>query len=492
MACIRLFLCLFLSVILLYPVSAQITDQYGPDIKVLEQSNDLVVAILTTQLQHDVANNTRSLEIDNNDSEMGLEQARLKGAGDLILDYAIKRAVHTHPSLRQAVGALLRSDENIEVAKAGYFPQIRGGINTEHNNRNFDNYDTRTLHRMTVSATQMLYDFGEVSSRVDKAESERMAARARVLLSIDQVSRETAYAFIELQRYQALQGIATDQVKGVAAIAELARERRLKGASALSDELQAQSREEAARATLLDISAQVQRWKHALAYLTGIERISAVVDTVPNALQIACAGDTPLWGLLPEVLVAEAERAVALAELDHASAQMLPTLSVETTLGRALNASSRSGNRNDASAMLNFSMPFYQGGSMRAQKRAAGHALSSADAARSHARLTASQNLMEARDRERGHRQRLSLLKERTASIDDTRALYREQYLELGTRSLLDLLNAEQEYHQSKIEKANNEYDMRRMQVDCLYNSGQLREAFGLNGTSVDDVEIAP
>src|SRR5690625_6430528 len=105
---------------------------------------------------------------------------------------------------------------------------------------------------------------------------------------------------------------------------------------------------------------------------------------------------------------------------------------------------------------------------MQAQKRADAHALNAAGAAGNHARLTVSQGLLEAQSRARGYRQRIGLLAQRINSIQMTRDLYQEQYLELGTRSLLDLLNAEQEYHQANLEKTNNEHDMRRMQIDCL------------------------
>lgn len=480
------------------PGTTQATIDLGPGITKLIQPTPIVDAALQRQVRLDIGYSSGSRVGVAGSSFL----AELAGAApdingmakpdELNLVRAVSNAVNTHPSVRQTIDFLSQSGDFIDVAKAGYYPQVRGGVSTEHNSRDLDRYDARTLHRWTVSASQMLYDFGEVASAVSGAEAERAAARARVLLSIDQVSRETSYAFIELQRYQALQTIAEAQVAGVSAIADLAHERRVKGASTLSDELQAQSREEAARATLLDMKAQADQWRHSIRYLTGLSNIEGLSADLPPTFQQSCQGDVPQWGILPEVLVAEAERAVALADLEHASAQSLPTLTLEGSVSRALNATPRTGSKNDASAMLNFSMPFYQGGSMQAQKRAASHALNAADAAGNHARLTASQSLVEARSREQGYRQRIDLLEQRIDSIHLTRDLYREQYLQLGTRSLLDLLNAEQEYHQASFEKTNNEHDMRRMQIDCLYNSGRLREVLDLNDTAVAGVEIMP
>ena len=65
-------------------------------------------------------------------------------------------------------------------------------------------------------------------------------------------------------------------------------------------------------------------------------------------------------------------------------------------------------------------------------------------------------------------------------SIRATRDLYREQYLQLGTRSLLDLLNAEQEYHSVRFDQAQSFQEQYRLGLQCLYNTDRLRTVFKL------------
>jgi len=69
----------------------------------------------------------------------------------------------------------------------------------------------------------------------------------------------------------------------------------------------------------------------------------------------------------------------------------------------------------------------------------------------------------------------------REESMRVTRALYRDQYLQLGTRSLLDLLNAEQEYHAARSDQIDSRHDMYRSGIDCLYHSGSMLGTFGLD-----------
>ncbi|MPN36585.1 hypothetical protein SDC9_184094 [bioreactor metagenome] len=73
------------------------------------------------------------------------------------------------------------------------------------------------------------------------------------------------------------------------------------------------------------------------------------------------------------------------------------------------------------------------------------------------------------------------MVDQRIASIRITRDLYREQYLQLGTRSLLDLLNAEQEYHSARFELVDSSHDLQRLAVECWYQSGRLADEFALD-----------
>lgn len=117
----------------------------------------------------------------------------------------------------------------------------------------------------------MLYDFGKVDSAVKQAEASIEVAQAQVYLSTDDVAREAAQAWVELRRQQAMVAIAKSQLEGVGALAELARERQLKGASTRSDFMQAQSRMDGARGQLINYEAQARRWQARLMTLTGLQ-----------------------------------------------------------------------------------------------------------------------------------------------------------------------------------------------------------------------------
>ncbi|QCI14589.1 channel protein TolC [Pseudomonas putida] len=415
------------------------------------------------------------------------------GRDRLGLAEAVVAAAQWHPSIAEAIGNLYKQGEGITVARAGYYPQVSGGIRAGYDTGNGADRGSQALN---LSLKQMLYDFGKVDKAVDAARAAAARAQANILLVLDELARDTAYAWIETRRYEQLMIIARDQIRGVGDIAGMARQRSDMGASTRSDVVQAESRVEAARATLEEYQSQYERWRSTLAALLGRVTPPALAEESPPELDSACkrpgAGDDRL----PAVLMALAQRAQSQAELAQAKAEAYPTLSLQPQVNHYLdNDYDRDNSRLDrtqAGIYLNLEVPIYQGGAINARSRAAGYALTAADSAEDAARLQARRGLAEAMAQTSGLGRRLSSLEARQGSIQEARMLYGRQYLDLGTRPLLDLLNAEQEIYQSRFDLAGTRSDLLRLDVDCLYNTGALRTAFGLEGRNLQGVEIEP
>jgi adhesin transport system outer membrane protein len=408
------------------------------------------------------------------------------------LQQAVRLAVDWHPSIAEAIGTLYQQAEGINVAESGYYPQISGGVKGGYSSGYGSNAGSQSV---SISLKQMLYDFGKVDNAVQAARAKAARSQASILLAIDQVGRDTAFAYIEVQRYQHLVEIAREQIHGVGEIVELARQRSDMGASTRSDVVQAQSRVDGAMATLQEYKSQYARWEMTLANLLGRQTTPQVNDGFDPSLNQSCNAPV-ITDALPAVLQAVAQRTQAEAELAQAKAEAYPTLSLEPSLNQYLDNNYDNQNpavdRTQAAIFLNLEVPIYQGGAISARSRAAGYALSAADSAEDAAKLQARQGLTESQAQTSGLSRRLNSLEFRQNSITEARVLYGKQYLELGTRPLLDLLNAEQEIHQSRFDLANTQADLRRLQIDCLYNSGGLRRAFAIDHSSIQHVEILP
>ncbi|TKA93693.1 type I secretion protein TolC [Halopseudomonas bauzanensis] len=389
---------------------------------------------------------------------------------------AVRSALNEHPAIAESLSRLDAQQEQVSVARAGYWPQLRGGINTGYRHTT-----GRSEEALTLSASQMLYDFGKVSSAVEAAASGVDREEASVLLAAEDLIRETTQAFIEARRYEELLELATAQIEAIGELEALAAKRSALGASSVSDQMQAQSRREAARAVQLQMQAQRDQWHSALEKLIGSSQGLTLDEAYPQPLEGLCPRLPENFDSAPRVVIAEAERAEAEAAIRQARAEQRPTLSLNADFEHYLNRNTEGQQQLDDQELvvsLNLTSNLFQGGALRARSRAAEHALQSASAARDRALLELSRFYREARDRSRSLTTSLALQDERYASIVKTQELYRHQYLSLGTRSLLDILNTEQEIFQTQVDKQNTLFDLRSLQIDCLYSVGGLRETF--------------
>ncbi|RDE04986.1 transporter [Sphingomonas aracearum] len=406
------------------------------------------------------------------------------GDPPLTIETAARQVVSWHPAVIEASGVVGQADAEVSAARAGYSPIISAGLGSGYDSRVSGTWRPRPQ----IGAQQMLFDFGKVSSAVESARAGTRIGRAELLLAVDTLVRDTSYALIELQRSIALRDVAREQAERIADISKLVGERSDKGAATRSDALQAQARVEAAQATLSQIEAEVRRWSSNLAYLMNRQTVSSVSADVPDWLMRSCTAPMPAWSEIPSVMVAEARADQAGAEVRRNRAERYPTLSLGGDA--STDFASPFGDRSIYNFGLRVSSNIFGGGVTGARVRGAEFARGAAEAAATRARLDTSQRMAEAQQQIESLARLNDTLASRTASMKETGRLYQLQYLQMGTRTLVDLLNAEQELQQVRFEAVNNAHDLRRLQTDCLFLSGRTRDAFGLTGTSIGGVTL--
>ncbi len=397
----------------------------------------------------------------------------------LTMQDAVEAALAWHPSIDEAVQRINAQGEEIDVARAGYRPRISGGIGTGYQSNTVNGWRPRA----NVTASQMLYDFGKVSSTIRFAEAGVRVSRSRFLLAVDSLIRDTSYSLIESQRSDALLIVANDQLTELRAIERLVQLRFERGAATRSDSLQAHARVTGAEATIQQIEAEQDRWRSNLEYLLGDVEIAGVVADAPEWLEDSCSQGVPDWTDVPAIMEAYATRDQAMAEFERSRADRMPTISLEA--GASTEIQDPISNRSDYNFGIRVTSPLYSGGAADARARGAGFALRAADAAEARVRNDISRLLAEAQQQVMGLRDVLQTLAQREADMRETGKLYRLQYLEMGTRTLVDLLNAQQELHQVRFDHANTVHDLRRLRIDCTFYSGHARQAFRVKGMRV-------
>ena len=412
--------------------------------------------------------------------------------GTLTLNDAVNRAVTWHPAINEAIGKLAGQSEQVNVAKSKYYPQVSAGVNNGYSNSYTDSGFSPSL---VLSISQMLYDFGKVSSQV-RAESAGVAQeQANVLVSIDNVGHDTATAMVQVQMWQQMVDIAKEQLDALSAVGHLTQQRNDEGATSMSDVVQTNARIESARSQLIQYQANLDSAQATLMSWLGWNNLNGISNDFPNKLSKSCDIDKPDDRLVPAVLASWAQASVAQANLDYANAQMTPTISLEPQVQHYLNdkyASHEVLDRTQYSAFIKVEMPLYQGGGLTARRNAASHAVEAAQSGVQRTRLDIRQKLMESRSQALGLMGAIQVLQRQEELSAQTRELYQQQYLGLGSRPLLDVLNAEQEVFQARFAQQQTLSQLHQLQLNCLYNSGRLRNAFGLEHRTIQSLEIQP
>lgn len=403
---------------------------------------------------------------------------------------AVRIAAGRYPTIAAAVASLRQQGDLVDAARAGYRPRLTAEVSNGNQGDNYGNGQVATL-----GFTQTLWDFGKTGSAVAQARAGQQRGQAGVLQAIDDVVQSTVAALIEVHREQQLEQVVQAQIAALQKVLDITEMRAQAGAATRSDPIQARSRVQAAQAHLLDVESQLKQWRSRLVTFTG----PAVPETVADAPQATFARDADATDTdrLAAVLGAKAQRAQAEAALKNARASRWPTLELDASqnkrLGPAGNRYERIYGRDTyTSVLVALRGSLYQGGAASAQARASASALAAADAQVDTARLQAQDDLSRYRKQVRGLQGRIEVLQQRVDSITETRELYWDQYLSLGTRNVLDLLNAEQEIGQASEDLENARHDLLAAQLGQIVSAGLARDAFGLDGNTVQGVEIAP
>ncbi|MGM0516336.1 MAG: TolC family protein [Pseudomonadota bacterium] len=387
----------------------------------------------------------------------------------------VRQAVDNHPSIQESLARIMQQRENVKMEKAGFLPQVTASTRSEYNS-SLDRY----VDVAGVTASQLIWDFGAVSSSVQRERSGLERTRAEALERIEELSGDVGLTVVDLQRQQALRRVAVEQLERIEDLRDVTGERARRGASAQSELRQAEARVEAARITLSRVDSGLHRSQRELArFIPGIE-VDGVADELPGGVAHACRDVRIDSGAdLPSVLAAEASRDESRAQLAADRASRWPRLSVDVRADRYLD--SDIDDQNHASVYLNASVDLFRGGANRARVSGSRYREQAAQHALDTAMLDAREDLASARLQSRDLERQLRSLTLRIDHLDEVRELYRTQYLKAGTRTLLDVLNAEQEYFQARFDLIDARYDHRHLQVQCLIAGGQMRSAFDIS-----------
>lgn len=380
------------------------------------------------------------------------------------LQSTAQHALTTHPEMLARWHAWQAARNEREVAAGGTRPRVdlTSSLGREklHESGQSEDFNTHTL---SLTLTQLLYDGGG-----RKNETQRFQYLSNVRLyefyaAAEGVALDVTRAWFDVLRYRKLLTLAEDNYVQHRAVFEQIQSKVKAGVARRVDLEQATGRLALSEANLVtetsnlhDVSARFQR-------LTGTfparEMESNVImekDLPPNitsALRAAISRHPGLRAAIENVRAANSA-----AKLQQAS--YAPKVDFRLRTEQAQNPDSRAtGNRRDNVAEVVMSWNLYNGGSDRSRIRQYADLLGQAGDERERACIDVRQNLSVAYNEMRKLAEQLTYFDQHQLAIDKARQAYRKQF-EIGQRTLLDVLDTENELFQARRSHINAESDL--------------------------------
>lgn len=395
------------------------------------------------------------------------------------LSDALMAAYLNNPTLLSSRASLRATDEEVPQALANWRPEVTVnadyGISQITNTRNTgsDINQTRHPHSADVTVSQSLFRGGRTLAAVSEAENNVRAARARLMETEQTVLLEAVTAFVNVFRDAAVLNLNTNNEQVLKRQLEATRDRFQVGEITRTDVHQAEARLAKAVADRIQSEGDLEISKANYENVVGeapppqLQPAALPVglpDTRDGTLKSAATKN-------PAVIAAEFDRRAAIDSADGTYGELLPEVSLDATMSRAYQSAGESGRNSTESLTLNLKVPIYQQGTVYSQLREARQTVAqqtlTIDQERRDAIEAAAQaweSLLTARARVKAFHTQIE------ANVVALEGVQREAAV--GSRTVLDVLDAEQELLDSRVSHV-------RAQRDELVASYQVLSAIG-------------
>lgn len=402
------------------------------------------------------------------------------------LPQAVARSLGYFPDIQTAAARQAQAQAQLGQARAEYFPSVNltAGEGRERSRNISTRTDDVTLTRREgdLSLTQLVFDGGAAGGQVRRFGARVESAGFTMTDTAENTGARTGQIYVEVRRLREQLDVARENVaihdktlSDVTALADAGRGRR-------ADVIQADARRALAASSVQQLVGQLGQTESAYKHVTG--RLPADLDPTPDlasripptlehAVRDAEASH-------PAVRSAEKEFEAAQFDRDSTRARVaLPRVTIEAGGSRNRDIDGIAGPNRDAYAMLRLRYNLFRGFGDVERVRESEARIDEAIAALTRARNDVERDIRQAWDTLAADRVRLPQLAAYAQASADVAEAYRLQF-QLGQRSLLDVLNAENERFNSVGGLIAGRAAVHTGEIRLLASLGRLLDSLGV------------
>jgi outer membrane protein len=408
------------------------------------------------------------------------------------LHEALAAAYRTNPTLGAERARQRATDEQVPQALSGWRPRISASGNAQASEtRSIQNvfdgdppqlrtdYETSegSEGQLSIQLTQPIYDGGRTPAAIRAAES-RVEAGRQQLLSVEQdILFRTVQAYMNVWRDRQIVSLRSQNIKVLAEQLRASRLRFQVGEVTRTDVAQSEARLSEARA--LESSARAQLVASIASYeaLTGYKPGKLSTPRAPRLPKSLDAALRHAKELNPNILLSALVADAASHDIDVARSDLLPSLSVQGTAAISDDWEEQNGNVQTRQIRAILDVPLYDGGSTYSRVRQAKQTESQNRIQIIEATRQVRESVTSSWSFQISERDNISAARSQVAASQQALNGVREEYL-VGSRSTLDVLNAQQELldARTRLVQAERNYVVAAYQV--LGNMGKLTSKY--------------
>jgi outer membrane protein, adhesin transport system len=407
----------------------------------------------------------------------------------ITLKDAAQKAVLSNPEVLERWHAYEAASNEKDAAFGGYLPRLdlAASSGREHRDDPLLHLDYNT-HSTTLTLTQMLYDGFATRNDVKRLDSARQVRLFELFDASETAALEATKAYLDVLRYRKLVGLAEENYVRHRALFEQIEKKVQAGVGRRVDLEQASGRLALAESNLLtekanlhDVSARYQR-------LVGDLPGKDLANAPPLGKDLPADADVVIKAAQeknPAIQAAVENVRSADAAVGVRKAAYQPRVDLKLIEERGRDLSGYLGSTNNHTAEVVLTWNLFNGLSDRARARQYADQLNGARDLRDKTCRDVRQTVAIAYDDVRKLTEQLTYLDQHQLSTEKARDAYRKQF-DIGQRSLLDLLDTENELFQARRAYANGEYDLAAAQARTQAGFGNLMATLGLSRISQD------
>ena len=386
------------------------------------------------------------------------------GASAESLEDALIKAYQSNPTLEAGRASLRSTDEEISSALSNWRPSVSlsgsAGVRdteTEVNGTKTDN--SLTPYTVGLNVTQPLYRGGRTTAETERAEARIKAARASLRSTEQDVMLQVATAYFNVLRDTAVVELNQNNVRVLERQLEATRDRFDVGEVTRTDVSQAEARLAGAKANLISAQGALANTRAQYERLVGNppsdleipNALSGLPTSISDVLTIA-------QGQHPDVLQAIYSEEAAQSDIRLSEGSLYPEVSLAAGVERQHEASNDDFTSDTADIIASVSIPLYQQGAVfsnvRSAKQTAGQARIQIDEARRSVienATSAWETLVTARASIESQQAQVSSAE---VALDGV-----QREASVGSRTVLDVLDQEQELLQARVDLVGSRRD---------------------------------